>query len=64
MNVNNKLDTAGLLQEPPPDDEAYQKKKIGHRDEIQNTEKKKNFETFLFDSDGKKYFFVILYGPN
>lgn len=25
-------------------------------------EEKKNFKTFLFDAEGTKYFFVILYG--
>lgn len=64
MSFKNNMDSTGLLQEPPPDNEVHQKKKIGHADEIQDTEKKKNFETFLFDSDGKKYFFVVLYGPN
>ena len=64
MSLENNLDSIGLLQEPPPDDEVQQKKKIGDGDDIQDTEKKKNFETFLFDSDGKKYFFVVLYGPN
>jgi hypothetical protein len=33
-----------------------------HREE--DGEKKKNFETFLFNSEGQNYFFVIMYGPN
>lgn len=64
MSFKNNMDSTGLLQKPPPDNEVHQKKKIEYADEIQDTEKKKNFETFLFDSDGKKYFFVVLYGPN
>lgn len=40
-----------------------QREKVGEKKTEEKRENnKKNFKTFLFDSEGKKYFFVILYG--
>ncbi len=64
MSFKNNMDSTGLLQEQVSNDENSQKPRCGLAESIQNTDRKKNFETFLFDSDGKKYFFVVLYGPN
>ncbi len=54
------------------EDKSIEKKdtqEIKHISENENKNgnekgRKRNFKTFLFEPDDRKYFFVILYGPN